>query len=68
MSVCYVLGDKVGKLPDRTSNSKRLEVKVSRLGAIIASVMTPGLKGMIPVFLNVARMLAQVNACICALA
>jgi hypothetical protein len=39
-------------------NGSKLEVEVSKLGAIIASVTTHGLKGTIPVFVNTTKILA----------
>ena len=50
------------------ANGKALEIDVSRLGAIIASVTTSGLKGTIPVFEKAARIFSLVKARACALA
>ena len=41
-------------------------MEVSRLGPIMASVMTSGLNGTIPVFLNAESMFSFVNARTCA--
>src|ERR1700735_253149 len=48
-------------------NGKRLEIEVSKLGAIISCVTTSGLKGTIPVFENAASIFALVKARACAL-
>ena len=50
------------------ANGKALEIEVSRLGAIIMSVPTSGLKGTIPVFEKAERIFYLVKARACALA
>lgn len=47
-------------------SGRRLVVDVSRLGAIIFSVMTSGLYGTIPVFAKATRILLSVNMQTCA--
>jgi hypothetical protein len=49
-------------------SGRRLVVDVSRLGAIISTVTTSGLYGMMPVFAKAARILLSVNARTCSFA